>query len=41
MKYSARSVEFYEKPGRLSKMRIDESKIPEELRIPRVTSAIW
>ncbi|CAD6583923.1 MAG: hypothetical protein TREMPRED_003679 [Tremellales sp. Tagirdzhanova-0007] len=37
----ARSVEFYEKPGQLSKVPVDESKIPEELRIPRLTSAIW
>lgn len=37
----ARSVEFYEKPGQLSKIPIDESKIPEELRIPRLTSAVW
>ena len=38
---SARSVEFYEGPGKLSKIPVDESKIPEELRIPRVTSAVW
>jgi len=37
----ARSVEFYEKPGKLSKVPIDESKIPEELRIPRFTAAVW
>ncbi|ORY27202.1 putative oxidoreductase C terminal-domain-containing protein [Naematelia encephala] len=37
----ARSVEFYEEPGKLSKIPIDENKIPEELRIPRLTSAIW
>jgi predicted dehydrogenase len=38
---SARSVEHYEEPGKLSKIPIDESKIPPELRIPRLTSAIW
>ncbi|WVQ69961.1 uncharacterized protein L199_008185 [Kwoniella botswanensis] len=37
----ARSVEWYEEPGRLSKIPIDEGKIDEELRIPRLTSAIW
>ncbi|KAK1924841.1 putative oxidoreductase C terminal-domain-containing protein [Papiliotrema laurentii] len=37
----ARSVEHYEEPGKLSKIPIDESKIPPELRIPRLTSAIW
>ena len=38
---SAKSVEFYEKPGQLSKVPVDESKIPEEERIPRITSAVW
>jgi len=38
---SARSIEHYEAPGKLSKIPIDESKIPEELRIPRLTSAVW
>jgi hypothetical protein len=38
---SAHSVEWYEKPGQLSKIPIDESKIPEEERIPRLTSATW
>ncbi|EJT52848.1 hypothetical protein A1Q1_00753 [Trichosporon asahii var. asahii CBS 2479] len=37
----ARAVEWYEAPGQLSKIPIDESKIPEEERIPRLTSAIW
>ncbi len=37
----AHSLEFYEVPGRLSKVAIDESKIPETQRIPRVTSATW
>ncbi|WVQ78334.1 hypothetical protein IAT38_000419 [Cryptococcus sp. DSM 104549] len=37
----ARSVEWYEQPGKLSKIPIDESQIEESLRIPRVTSAIW
>jgi predicted dehydrogenase len=37
----ALSVEHYEKPGKLSKIPIDEAKINEENRIPRVTSATW
>lgn len=37
----AHSLEFNEKAGRLSKMRIDESKIAPENRIPRITSATW
>nr|ODN77339.1 hypothetical protein L203_06279 [Cryptococcus depauperatus CBS 7841]ODN88515.1 hypothetical protein L204_06370 [Cryptococcus depauperatus CBS 7855] len=37
----ARSVEWYETPGQLTKIPIDESKIDEEYRIPRLTSAIW
>jgi len=37
----AHSLEFYEAPGKLSKVPIDESKIPESQRIPRVTSATW
>lgn len=37
----AHSVEWYEKPGELSKIPIDESLIPEEERIPRMTSATW
>ncbi|RXK39480.1 hypothetical protein M231_03148 [Tremella mesenterica] len=37
----AKSVEWYETPGKLSKIPIDESKIPEEQRIPRLTSAVW
>ncbi|KAI9638084.1 putative oxidoreductase C terminal-domain-containing protein [Dioszegia hungarica] len=38
---SAKSVEFYEAPGKLSKVPVDESLIPEDQRIPRLTSAIW
>ena len=38
---SARSIEHYEAPGKLSKIPTDESKIPPELRIPRLTSAVW
>lgn len=37
----AKSVEFYEQPGKLSKVPVDESKIPEEDRIPRITTAVW
>ncbi|GFZ45624.1 Uncharacterized protein JCM24511_03352, partial [Saitozyma sp. JCM 24511] len=37
----AKSIEWYEKPGELSKIPIDESKIPEDNRIPRLTSAVW
>jgi len=38
---SAHSLEWDEAPGRLSKMAIDESKIPPGDRIPRVTAATW
>jgi hypothetical protein len=38
---SAKSVEFYEQPGKLSKVPVDESKIPEEDRIPRITTSVW
>jgi len=37
----AHSVEWYEKPGELSKIPVDESVIPEAERIPRMTSATW
>lgn len=37
----AHSVEWDEEPGRLSKIRIDESTIEPENRIPRVTTANW
>ncbi|EMT62711.1 putative oxidoreductase C terminal-domain-containing protein [Fusarium oxysporum II5] len=37
----AYSLEHYEPPGKLSHMAIDESKIPEDERIPRATSAMW
>ncbi|KAG7098214.1 hypothetical protein E1B28_000182 [Marasmius oreades] len=35
------SLEFDEKPGHISKMQIDESKIAPENRISRITSATW
>ena len=38
---SASAVEWYDKPGHLSQIQIDESKIPEDSRIPRFTSASW
>lgn len=38
---SASAVEWYEKPGHLSQIQIDENKIPEEHRLPRFTSASW
>lgn len=38
---SAHSVEWNEAPGKLSKIPIDENKIPEDQRIPRVTTASW
>ena len=37
----AHSLEWNEKAGEISKIPIDESKIPPEQRIPRVTSATW
>lgn len=37
----AHSLEWDEESGKLSKMAIDESAIPPENRVPRVTSAIW
>ncbi|KAL0946962.1 hypothetical protein HGRIS_013116 [Hohenbuehelia grisea] len=37
----AHSLEWDEPAGKLSKMRVDESKISEENRIPRVTTATW
>ncbi|TFK29880.1 hypothetical protein FA15DRAFT_184936 [Coprinopsis marcescibilis] len=37
----AHSIEWNEAPGKLSKMSIDESKIPPERRIPRATTATW
>ncbi|KAG7528343.1 hypothetical protein FFLO_06220 [Filobasidium floriforme] len=37
----AHSVEWDEAPGQLSRVPVDESKIAEELRIPRMTSATW
>lgn len=38
---SAHSLDWDEKAGRLSKIKIDESKIAPENRIPRVTAATW
>lgn len=38
---AAHSLEWYEKPGELSALAIDESKIKPENRIPRITSATW
>ncbi|WOO84424.1 putative protein [Vanrija pseudolonga] len=40
---AARTVEWYEKPGVLSKIpaAVNEKAIPEEERIPRITSAVW
>lgn len=37
----AHSLEFYEEPGELSKIPIDEDLIKPIDRIPRVTSATW
>lgn len=37
----AHSLEWDEDAGQLSKMAIDESNIPPENRIPRVTAAVW
>ncbi|KAE9406350.1 hypothetical protein BT96DRAFT_810952 [Gymnopus androsaceus JB14] len=37
----AHSLEWDENAGQLSALKIDESKIPPENRIPRVTSATW
>ncbi|PPQ76466.1 hypothetical protein CVT24_013213 [Panaeolus cyanescens] len=37
----AHTVEWNDTPGRLSRQTIDESLIPPERRIPRVTSAHW
>jgi len=38
---SAHSLEFDENAGNLSALRIDESKIEPQNRIPRVTAATW
>lgn len=35
------AVEHDDPPGHLSALPIDESEIPENDRLPRVTSAIW
>ncbi|KAK4703353.1 hypothetical protein P7C70_g2865, partial [Phenoliferia sp. Uapishka_3] len=37
----ATSLEWYDEAGKLSEVNVDEGAIPEEKRIPRVTSAIW
>ncbi|KAH9811922.1 putative oxidoreductase C terminal-domain-containing protein [Melampsora americana] len=37
----ATSTEYFEEAGKLEMIPIDESKIPEEHRIPRTTSALW
>lgn len=37
----AHTVEHDEEPGRLAKMGIDETVIPNDSRIPRFTNAIW
>lgn len=37
----AHSLEWDENAGHLSKMVVDETAIPPENRIPRVTSATW
>ncbi|KAJ9112820.1 hypothetical protein QFC20_002148 [Naganishia adeliensis] len=37
----AHSVEWDEAPGQLSKIPVDESQIPEDQRIPRMTTATW
>lgn len=39
--HSAHAVEAHEKAGVLSKQAFDESVIPDELRIPRMTAATW
>src|SRR5436190_20060438 len=38
---TAHALEWYEKAGHLSKVPVDEEKIPPEDRIPRVTAATW
>ncbi|KAJ8508208.1 hypothetical protein ONZ45_g9489 [Pleurotus djamor] len=38
---SAHSLDWDEKAGKLSKIKVDESKIAPENRIPRVTAATW
>lgn len=37
----AHSVEWYEKPGALSRIPVDESVVPEDQRIPRISAAVW
>ena len=38
---SAHALDWDDAPGKLSKMVVDESKIPPENRIPRATVATW
>ncbi|WWC99663.1 hypothetical protein V866_006567 [Kwoniella sp. B9012] len=38
---SAHALEADDKPGQLSKKNFDESVIPDDLRIPRATTASW
>ncbi|KAH8797336.1 putative oxidoreductase C terminal-domain-containing protein [Xylogone sp. PMI_703] len=38
---TAAALEHYEPAGKLSHMAVDESRIPESERIPRVTAAFW
>ena len=38
---NAHSLEWDENAGQLSRMTVDETKIPPENRIPRVTAATW
>ncbi|KAI9099270.1 putative oxidoreductase C terminal-domain-containing protein [Phlyctochytrium arcticum] len=37
----AHAVEYWEKPGKLSKLPINEKVIPKDDRIPRLTAAVW
>lgn len=37
----AHSVEWYEKPGVLSRIPVDETVVPEDQRIPRISAAVW
>ena len=38
---SAVAVEHYDRPGHLTAVPVNEAKIAEHNRLPRVTSAIW
>jgi len=37
----ATALEHFEKPGKLSALRVNEDQIPPERRIPRMTVATW